>query len=253
MASMMFATKSQGVGDQYYQPGDCICAYDDDRIKCVHAEHACHPKIMARNSNGTLVTGCLTEDFFMNTAQYKLQRISKTKIKRIKLSDMGEEILGAVPNAKGEYMDVPLFIYRRMRRHLNSIFGAKGSEYWYGGKRTVNSTILSTIWAKIESKTSLLESDHVLWPHSLKEQKTRLLLPVDAMTTAERHTYEAREYNITDPDNPILVKKRKHKTTMGTLARISAESIAKINNPNIPMDFRKFSSWTRSTIMQVKP
>lgn len=60
--------------------------------------------------------------------QYKFEVVSPTRVKRTNLITLEEEIFGPTPNAKGESIHLAEYLNR------HTVFGAKGNEYWYGGK-----------------------------------------------------------------------------------------------------------------------
>lgn len=197
------------LGTQAYKDGDILCAFNSRRIRCTHAQHICDYRKIGRNGGGLIVSSSVAKDFFDHTHQYKFQRISKTEIKRITLSDMSEEALSDKPNVKGEQIAVEEFIRRRKMRSDHYLFGNIGSEFWYGGRKDFSNAKMDLVWNAIETKTPLRESNHTLWPTGAQDLKVHLFLSVDDFDDSETENLVESEIDETDLDNPIIVKKRK--------------------------------------------
>lgn len=174
------------------QDGDVLFAPNDIRIKFVHADGICNVRHFGFNANGLRDANTLPDHMKKNTCEFKFQRVSNKEIKRITLADMSEEILSDVPNAKGEAIDVPLFIQRRLNHARHAIFGTPGAEYWYGGKTTITDATVDPVWTEITAQTGKLESDHRLWPMSRGEGTHLLAIRVTDFSDEMRAVYESR-------------------------------------------------------------
>jgi len=240
------------VGDTAYKDGDILCAFNDCRIHCVHAQHICHPDKMSFNSAGLRDADNLLDVYLKNTYQYKFQRVSDHEIKRILLLDMSEEIIGAIPNSKGEYMAVMSFIARRKKHARHRIFGTDGAEFWYGGRTTITDAINTTIWDEIESRTTKLKADHSLWPLTDNEKKSHFAITVDDFDNAEAGLLVAPEVDNADPDNPVMVKKRSRNVDWEVLDSMSTDTISKLRDPSKLHDSRDKFSYVRATEVKAK-
>ena len=186
-----------------YEDGDIVDAFNTRRVRCVYAQHLCKAHD-------------LREMFLLKTCQFQFVRVSKREVKRIALATMAEDILSDKPNEAGEYIDVPLYVARRLKGQRHCIFGAPGKEVWYGGKCDHSNAAMTAVWAEIETRTPEREADYMLWPFTDAELKQHLVMPVDDFSDAELIEYKnpLREPTgkVSDEGHPLyrIVKKRKH-------------------------------------------
>jgi hypothetical protein len=159
--------------------GDIICAATDLRIKHIHADTICTRSNVAFNRHGLRDPLTLIDVYLQNTCTYKFQRTSEAAVDRILLEDGTTEEISSQPNARGEYMDVPLFILRRLQHARHLIFGTPGNEYWYGGRQVINHTALDEVWHKIETDTPEREIDHRMFPLTVAEKRGWFAMTVD--------------------------------------------------------------------------
>jgi len=220
-----------------FKDGDIMHGHNDRRIHCVGAEDECHVKKMPFNSDGLNPIDCLADVFQKNTYQYKTFLTGKT-ITRITLSDMSEEDVSST-------FDGEDYVRRRITHARHRIFGTKGNEYWYGGRTTVTNAILTTIWNRIENDTGKLKADCVHdWGKT--PMKTCFVIRVDDFTNEERALLEAPEYDNIDPENPVMIKKRKRMIDWESLASMSAATITKIRDTSQIHDSRTKFSYIRA-------
>lgn len=194
MAEIVLKVGDAIAGDnKTYQDGDVLCAFTDRHIKCVHAEHICHIKTVAFNSDGLNPAGTLPEKFRQRTSQYKFERVSKYEIRRTNQLTQESEILSNIPNEKGEYIHVPLYLARRKLHPGHVIFGTEGNEIWYGGRRDVSESIVDAVWNDIETCSEYRKTDHVLWPLGVDDKRVHLGIKLTNNITEET---QARIVNI---------------------------------------------------------
>jgi hypothetical protein len=165
------------------------------------------------DGNGLRVDTLGLSEFWLSTvSQYKFERVSRTEVKRILLSDMSEEVLSNTPNGNGERIDVKAYVERRIAHAKRSnaggkaLFGTPGREVWYGGRTDVSRPNLTTVWAEIERVTPNRQRDFTSYPNL--NRKKHLVLQTDDFTSARGALLTQPEYDNTDPENPILVRKR---------------------------------------------
>ncbi len=229
--------------DPLYQDGDIVCAFNDRRIKCCHAEMICHPRKEGFNSHGLRIPKGLAQLFYDNTHQYKFERLNKVEMKRINLITGEEEIFGATPNTNGEYIDVPLFISKRISNKNHVIFGQEGREYWYGGKKDFSTKNIGKVWINIEDRTVFKESDHKRWPFSHREKKAFLIIDTDDFGDVVSDLLVSRE-----DKNGKMIRKRKNMVDWKNLDL--GVSRADIRNPGKEISISK--SFNRLKIVHSK-
>ena len=83
-----------------YKDGDILCAFNSRRIRCTHAQHICHVKQAGGGIGGLRDNAHVARDWFEHTHQYRFERVSRTEIKRILLSDMSEVLINGGPKRK---------------------------------------------------------------------------------------------------------------------------------------------------------
>lgn len=191
-----------------YEDRDVICAFNRRRIRRVHAEHLTSPNLFGFTIEGLRPAGSLARQSLEHTRQYRFDRLSKFVIRRTNLRDGTTEELSDKPNAKGEYIDVPLFLERRLKHPRHSIFGLKGREFWFGGKTYTDHPDLDKVWQEIEARTTERESSYTLWPAGSDDLKVHLFVSVVEFSDAEAEALTAPWIDETDPENPVTVKKR---------------------------------------------
>ncbi len=236
-----------------YADGDILCCFNNRRIRCAHAQHICHVKMAARNAFGLILPTEVAHDWFENVCEFKFERVSRKEIKRILLSDMSEETLSDVPNAKGEAMDVPLFIELRKRatgKHY--LFGEVGAEFWYGGKTDVSNANMDLVWTAIEAKTPLLEADHKLWPLGSKDKTHHLFFAIDNLSDARANALVVPDLDETDPDNPIIISKRLHHVNWRNDLGLSARTVADVEDRDVEVLTDPLKTRDESTITRTK-
>ena len=235
------------VGDTpSYKDCDILCAFNDRRIQHVHAQHIC-------NSDSELC-----EMFREKMCQYKFQRVSKNEIKRITLATEEETIFGNVPivdPTKPHLGEITMAVQQQIsekKKIKGYLFGAIGSEYYYGGRSDLSPACIGDIWNEIEERTSNLRADHALWPMSLKEKRFYYQISVDDMTNQECADLCEPDIDNSDPDKPIIIKRRKKFVDFHTNTGASSETLIKIMDRDIPVDLRSKFTLSRSSIVEDK-
>jgi hypothetical protein len=124
-------------------------------------------------------------------------------VRRTNLRDGTTEELSNKPNAKGEYMDVPLLLARRVKHPRHAIFGTKGREVWFGGQVYATHTELDQVWQEIESRTPYREVNFDLWPAGQLDLMHCLFIPVDDFNEVEASALVAPELEVDDNGTPV--------------------------------------------------
>jgi hypothetical protein len=196
-----------------YEDGDVLCAFNRRAIRCVHAQHLCHLRTAPRNASGLLLTTSIAHDWYEATHQYRFERISANQIRRTVIATGESEVFGSTPNAKGEAIDVRLFVRRRKLQADHYLFGEDGHEVWYGGDVDFSDKALDQVWKSIEKKTEHKERDDAfqLWPAGMVELRSHLFVPVDDFDDSEMELLVSSIYDETTAASPVLVHKRRHR------------------------------------------
>jgi hypothetical protein len=234
------------VGDEgTFEDGDIINAFTDTQILNVHAQHITHPKNFSKNKHGLRNPNTLLQDYLENTSKFKFERISQTAIKRTDLQTGDEDILSDTPNTDNEYMDVPLYIERRLKHERHKIFGTPGNEYWYGGNTIITDEKIDKVWQKIEQKTSKKKADHTNFPFTEKELQKYYAITVEDFTPEE----------IAELTTPLLddqgetIKPRKQKIDYHNLPELTAQDKTDIADRNTKVDHRQTKPIKRDSII----
>ena len=144
-------------------------------------------------------------------------------------------MLGVVPNAKGEYINVEQFLSRR-----SELFGSTGSERWYGGNSGAS---YGAIWDQIEALSALRRSNYQDWP--LSETEKRHFLPISCCGTGElsHGTACSRLESIYgDEDNQVILQKRRWRVPYWDLTESLGVSVDDVRNPDEIVDLRTITS-----------
>jgi hypothetical protein len=244
MAELMIKVKRDSRPDPFFQDGDIMAAFNNRRIKDTHACHICHKNLIGFTPEGLRPQNSLTEFYLSKVKKFKFVR-SGTSCTRITLATMDEEDVS-------DLMDVGLFIERRLAHTKHLIFGTPGNEIWYGGSTDASNKQLDLVWDEIESKTINRRSDFTRWPFTSGEIKNYLCLAVDDFVDSEVSVLEESVFDNTDPERPILTKRRKRKVSWKSLLGISGETISDIEDKDTSVDIRDVNTFSRSQIVEIK-
>lgn len=225
-----------------YEDGDVLVAINRRRVRQVHSEHICHVKQMGFNSDGLRPVGCLAEKSREATHQYKFVRVGDS-VERHEIGTPNVEVFGP------EAIDVSLFLARRKVHARHAIFGNAGAEYWFGGQIDTSHARLDTVWNAIETDSANREADFPNWPFTDKELRRFLIVDVDDFDDATAGQLTAEQWDETNPDQPVLVKKRVHTVAWRGLRDVIQ---ADVLDPAVSVDIRG-RKHIRSTIVQAKP
>ena len=251
MPELLIKIKRDERPDPAFQDGDIMCAMNELHIKNTHAQLLCHKNLIGFNGDGLRPENSLTEMYLASVKQYKFQRVSNTEVKRIDLATLKEETLSGTPNAKGEYIDVDLYISRRLQHDKHLIFGTEDNEIWYGGRTLITTATHITVWNGIESTSLHREVNYTKWPWTDAEMRNYLVLTVDDFDNDTRATLEESVYNQLSLDNEIL-KKRHHKVDWKNLASLGVTE-SNILDKDLKIDIRDSVDFLRSSIVEIKP
>lgn len=248
MAELLLKTDA-GSG---YEPGDILCAFNARRIRCCHAENICHFRKANRNASGLIVASEVARDWYEATHEFRFERVSATEIERVTIATGARERLSDKPNAKGEAIDVRLFIARRKQNPLCPLFGEDGAEFWYGGRIDTSNAKLTTVWNAIQTKTPHRETSFQRWPMGTQELRSHLAIRVNEFDDVEAETLVAAEVDDTKPDLPV-VQKRRNRVDWETRLSLTAADRQKVRDKSEAFDLREVRQYTRASIVTAKP
>lgn len=202
--------------DPHYQDGDIVEAFSEERVLRMYAEQLC--------------VGWLREEYLKATSRYVFQRVGSF-VERYD-QNLGEtEVLGVVPNAKGEYINVEQFLARK-----RELFGSKGSERWYGGNSGAS---YGAIWDQIEALSASRRANYHDWP--LSDTEKRHFLPISCCGTGElsHGTACSRLESIySGEDNQVILNKRRWRVPYWDLTESLGVSVADVRNSDTIVDLR---------------
>lgn len=257
-----------------YEDGDVISAMNHLAIRRIAGSRICFERISNRqlaglNGSGFLPNTHLLKDWHEACCQFRLERLNRNQCKQIRLSDMAEiTITTGIPHTDlsgklNRQMNVDLYFKRQLStfREQNArgkaLFSDDGNELkmvMYGGRTDMGSAAMNTVWAAITSKTGRLEADETTYkkePPFGSYQRRRVVIRVDDFTDEEAGVITSSLQDLTDPDNPITVKKRKSWVDWENSLGLSAKEISDSKDDSKDPDLRK-NEKTRSTIVQTK-
>lgn len=264
-----------------YEDGDVLCAFNRRRIRHCHAQHLTAPKLTGFTKEGLRPSGSLAFRAMELTREFKFERLSKYSIRRTNLRTREVEEFSDKPNAKGEAIDVPMFLERRVKHQRHSIFGLAGKEVWFGGRTYATHAELDQVWQEIEARTPEREANHVLWPAGREEMKLHLFISVDDFDDAEAEAFVAPQLGVDkdgkpiweytddkgktitiasntmpDEDNPWqrkIAARREKQVEWEKLAGIDAAKIADIKDKAKTVDLRSELVFEKAKEVKMKP
>jgi hypothetical protein len=255
MAELAIKVGSVSADPRHYQDGDILAAFNSRAIRCVHAQHICHVKNAGGGRGVPRDTGHVANDFFAATHQYRFDRVDRTTIRRVLLSDMSEVLIDGTPrriDGKSQHMDVELYVQRRLAHENHKIFGTEGREFWYGGRTDLSDAALTTVWTAIEAKTAHREVDFPNWPAGIADLKSHLFVPIDNFTDAVASDLVSPELDETDPDDPVTIRKRRR--FVDWRASVPARDHDNVENRGRSVDLRPtLPPLARATAVQTRP
>ena len=238
--------------DPAYQDGDILCAFNERRMLCCHAEMICHPRLAALTRDGLRDNGSLARTMLDTVCQYRFERLSRDEIERVDLVTGDRERFGRTPNERGEQMDVDQFVKRRLRHDAHRIFGVPGREVWYGGTIDWSPPKVAAVWDAIEVRSALRRVDHRHWPFTRQERLSFLPIKTDDFNDDVSNTLIAQEIDETYPENPVLVRKRRNRVDWESLTATLGLSRDDVLDPTRETDGRSVTL-TRTAVVEVKP
>lgn len=202
--------------DPQYQDGDIVEAFSEERVLRMYAEQLC--------------VGWLREEYLKASSRYVFQRVGSFVERHDQVTGQ-TDVLGVVPNAKGEYINVEQFLSGK-----RELFGSTGSERWYGG---VSDASYGAIWDQIEALSALRRSNYHHWP--LTDIEKRHFLPISCCGTGELSHGTAcsrLESVYSDDEQPQLLHKRRWRVPYWDLTQSLGIDVDEVRNGDAVVDVR---------------
>ncbi len=195
MAELLLKVGTVGP-DPRYQDGDIVCAWNGRMISQRHLSIIADPRLLAPGHR-PVDSHCF--DYYETLCMYKFERVSPTEMLRTNLHNLAEvpELLGPIPNAKGEQVKMGLYLAHQLKSRHHKIFGVAGAEIWFGGVRKQKDPVrLDAIWAKVEARSGLLKADHLEFP--VTDMEKRHFLPISIVEFSDAEMAEFLGSDIED-------------------------------------------------------
>lgn len=257
-----------------YEDGDILGAANHLSIRRVAGSRICFERgrnrqLAGLNGSGFLPSTHLLKDWHEACCEFRLERLNRNQCKQIRLSDMAEiTITTGVPHTDlrgtpNRQMDVELYFRRQLATFKEqnargkALFSNDGDELkvtMYGGRTDKGSTAMDTVWTAITSKTGRLEADETTYakePPFGSYHRGWIVIKVDDFSDEESGLLTSTLEDLTDPDNPIYVKKRKSWVDWENDLGLTAKEISDAKDDQKDPDLRKTEN-SLSTIVQTK-
>jgi len=137
--------------------GSILCAYNDERIATVHAQHICNIRHVRFNRDGLRIDG-LAKKRLAIVSKFHMVRIASTVVESRNLIT-GQRVqlsLNAIADV----------IAQRKKHPLHKLFGTAGREEWYEGNRDIPASV---VWTMIEEHSANQQVNHQRWVFHPKE------------------------------------------------------------------------------------
>lgn len=194
-----------------YEDGDVKSAVPWVRVRRFTAEGLCHPKNAPKTGNVRDFTHH-SRRFLEMVKEFKLERTGPSTGRITRLSDAATiDFTTNTPfvdfRGKTVQMDLNGYIKSRLNHDRHRVFGALDAEVLYGGRTAADDAVLDDAWAMIEAETGIMELDLQEAPFS--NHRKYLTITVNNFDDETGGSLTAGLFDMTNPDEPIQVKKRK--------------------------------------------
>jgi hypothetical protein len=217
-----------------YKDGDIVQAFSYDRIHLTNAQVICNVNnFPVDDVTGLRVNDSLLMKYLERASLYRFERTGTDTVKKINLSTLGEEILGA------ESIDVSEFLKNRLKSPRHKVFGSSGSEIWYGDSRELD---INAIWDDIEAHSDSLKSENSSWPFTEIEKRHLLILNSSGfknniVTELSSGTASSRQLPVVIEEE--LIAKRQWQVPYWDLVQDLGINVDDVRNKDITLDVRK--------------
>ena len=172
-------------------------------------------------------------------AYRRLDAMSKWKVER--LSDTEKRVTNLITlDTEIQVGHTKLYVKRRMAGGKKPMFGDEANAIWFEGQRELTLPLLSTLWTDhITPSTGLLEADHKQRDYNTPHLKRYLVIVTTDFSNARRAVLESPDMDEADPENPVMISRRKRMIPWRMLPGLSAEAIADIEDRHVKVAIRR--------------
>jgi hypothetical protein len=244
-----------------YEDGDIVHAFHDAEILAIHAEQICLPRPrvdgvrqwqgLLGGSLAYLPPGSLAQACCELVFEFRYERISASELRITRLRDDEQRTVRSGKSFTGfdgrpQRIDVALATGRMMRTLASPggrgrpVFGADAIHVtWYGGRRKRASEYAGDVWDAIEAVTEYSRSTFGRAPLGRMTARTKLMVPtLSDFTDARKDALESSEIDETDPDNPVVIRKRRHRVDWEGALGLDAAQRAQVRDKSRAVDLR---------------
>lgn len=255
--------------DPDYRDGDVVSAYNRRAIRKNHAQRICcldrlpNGQFARLNRNGRVPDTDVLKDFNDAVFAFKIERLSATEAIKTRLSDVatvrcttGRTYVDF--DGRDRVMHVGLLFERKVRTWETAdasgvpLFGTPGRDVFYYGKQNYSHAAMDIVWAAIESKTPHREADYPDWPASDEELRRFLFVRVADFDDPMAALLESPLLDESDPDNPVILKRRRHGVGWRTELSLDGTTISRVDDPVEKIDLRQAGTFDRTVIVREK-
>lgn len=132
------------------------------------------------------------------------------------------------------------YIKRRMLGGKKAMFGNPFAPTWFEGQRPLTLARLTKLWTDhITARTGLLAADHMRRDYAANHLKRYLIIVTTDFSNARRSRLEEQHMDSTDPDNPVVIRRRKRFIDWRNLPGMSGDTIDQILDRHRRVDIRR--------------
>lgn len=172
-------------------------------------------------------------------AYRRLRATSKWKVEGI--SDTEERVTDLITSVSYvKQAKTRLYIQRRMAGGKKPMFGDEQNAVWFEGQRELTLARLTKLWTDhITPRTGLLAADHRRRDYNTPHLKGYWVIVTKDFSNARRSWLESPEMDETDPENPVMLRRRKRYIDWRNIPRISGRTIDQILDRRQRVDIRR--------------
>lgn len=251
-----------------YEDGDIRSALNWRHVRYKGAERVLYKRTPDRkleriNAEGFLPVTDALKDVLDICCTYRMERLNATQARLVRCSDEAEIIFNtnqSFTDFEGRDARVDIAAYfGRIARTLRApggngkpAFGTSPNNLIvYGSKRDFNHDNLDASWAVIENKLGALEADIDVESVFGDDTNYRryLVISTDDFTDDEASLLTEEDIDLTDPENPVTLRRRKRTTDWRILRDIDE---AAISNRFATVKIQNIRKHVRSTFVSEK-
>ena len=171
-----------------YQCGDVLCAFTEDRIADVAAQHLCKLSESDYNGSGLVRVQSLAYALFRAKYTQRFERVSPTEV--MKRTGSREKLI----RIRGLRERIA-----RMRKSNALLFGEDGNEIWFGGTQ-INAVNNARLWQEIKDKhgVDVLSQECQRWSFGSVEIRSHLAIRCESITDKQAESLAEPLYKTND-------------------------------------------------------